>query len=198
MRNFQKALIEGVERFLDKGIPLIIPNKTPNGFAESNVIFLEKAPVKITPSPSENPDLERLVRKFDPAARDARNRILGTCGEELTLRSEHARLNAAGRNDLARKVRWVSKEDGDGAGYDILSFSETGCERYLEVKTTTGHKSTPFYISSNEKTFSEECPKQFRIYRLYDFAKAPKAFAIEPPLDNHVVLQATQYRASFS
>jgi len=32
---------------------------------------------------------------------------------------------------LAHKVRWVSEEDGDGAGYDILSFNPLGQERFI-------------------------------------------------------------------
>lgn len=38
------------------------------------------------------------------------------------LAHERAALRTAGRDDLARKVRGVSEEDGDGAGYDIASF----------------------------------------------------------------------------
>ena len=39
--------------------------------------------------------------------------------------------------------------DGDGAGYDILSFETDGTERFLEVKTTVGYERTPFFISPN-------------------------------------------------
>jgi Domain of unknown function (DUF3883) len=56
---------------------------------------------------------------------------------------------------LASKVKWVAQEDGDGAGYDILSFSPNGQERFLEVKTTVGHQRTPFFLSRNEKDFAE-------------------------------------------
>ncbi|MDK2767900.1 MAG: DUF3883 domain-containing protein [Sphingomonas sp.] len=47
-------------------------------------------------------------------------------------------LNAAGRGDLARRVPWVSNEDGDGAGYDIAGFGPDGAERLIEVKTANG------------------------------------------------------------
>ena len=62
-----------------------------------------------------------IARKLDVAARDERNRALGRDGEERVLAHERAALKSAGRDDLARKVRWVSEEDGDGAGYDIAS-----------------------------------------------------------------------------
>lgn len=73
---------------------------------------------------------------------------------------------------MARKIRWVSREDGDGAGHDILSFSLEGKERFLEVKTTRGHARTPFNISANEKSFADECPDRFRLCRLHDLAHA--------------------------
>ena len=141
--------------------------------------------------------MQRLVRKFDFAAIDARNRALGRLGEELVVRSEHARLTAAGRADLARKVDWVSDRLGDGAGYDILSFDPRGTERLLEVKTTGGHRTTPFFLSENERALSDERPKDFRLVRLYDARRAPRAFELMPPLSDHVLLKPTHYRASF-
>ena len=56
-------------------------------------------------------------------------------------------LRSSGRDDLARKVRWVSEEDGDGAGYDIASFAPDGRARLIEVKTTNGWERTPFHIT---------------------------------------------------
>ena len=198
MMNFQRALIDGVERFLDRGLGQVIefPVKK-NIAAEEGVLFIGPAPEPVVRPEESNAALARLVRKFDPAARDERNRRLGKLGEERVLQSEHARLRAEGRNDLACKVRWVSQEDGDGAGYDILSFSERGDERFLEVKTTAGHSQTPFFLSRNEKLFSEERSDAFRLFRVYDFAKEPKAFVIEPPLENRLILEAANYRASF-
>lgn len=94
-------------------------------------------------------------------------------------------------------MRWVSAEDGDGAGYDIRSFDPAGAERLIEVKTTTGHKQTPFFISENERAFSEERPDAFRLVRLFDFARQPRAFELTPPLDEAVLLKAATWRAQF-
>jgi Domain of unknown function (DUF3883) len=139
-----------------------------------------------------------LVRKFDPAARDARNAKLGKLGEKLVLKSEVSRLEIAGLSSLATKVRWVSNEDGDGAGYDILSFDQNGRERLIEVKTTIGGQTTPFYLSENERSLSVENPQHFRLVRVYDFARLPKAFEIAPPLEENVILRAANYKAAFS
>ena len=198
MQNFQRALLGGVERFLQnrtKGVDFLLPKATT--LSEQGALFIGEAPTKIERPEDSNPHLARLVRKFDPALRDERNRQLGKLGEERVFHSERARLQGAGRDDLARKVRWVAQEDGDGAGYDILSFTEGGGERFLEVKTTAGGEQTPFYISSNEKLFSEERQDAFRIFRLYDFARAPKAFEIAPPLESRLILETANYKASF-
>lgn len=198
MANYQKALLDGIERHLAGSGAFFASPELPAApaLAEDAAIFFEPPPA-LAPSHPPDPHLARLLRRFDPAERDARNRALGKRGEERILLSEHARLRQAGRPDLARKVRWVAEEDGDGAGYDILSFDATGHERLLEVKTTIGHGTTPFYLSENERRLSGERPEAFRLVRLYDFARTPRAFQLAPPLEQAVSLQPTNWRASF-
>lgn len=196
--NYQEALLDGIERFLLARGDLLMPMTEPaHGLAEARPLFLEPPPQLTVQHATTSPALARLVRKFDPAARDARNRTLGIQGEERILHFERKSLTDAGRADLARKVRWVSQEDGDGAGYDILSFNHSGAERLLEVKTTVGHQTTPFYLTENERALSVERPDAFRLTRLYDFARTPKVFELTPPLEESVVLRAINYRASF-
>lgn len=202
MANFQRALIDGVERRIEADpATLLVPDKavaSAAAFTEADAaIFFEAPPQPMPATEAVSPALERLVRKFDPAERDARNRLLGRHGEERVFMAEQSGLRAAGRDDLARKVRWVSAEDGDGAGYDIRSFGMDGAERLIEVKTTTGHKTTPFYLSENERAFSEERPDAFRLVRLYDFARQPRGFELVPPLSQSVQLSATNWRAQF-
>jgi hypothetical protein len=156
-----------------------------------------KAPERSEPIVSENPELERIARKFDPALRDERNRKTGYDGEQRVLSAEISRLKNAGRLDLAKKVQWVSQELGDGAGYDIKSYTVDGHERFLEVKTTIGHKRTPFFLSRNEKEFSDEASDRFRICRLYNWGQQPRAFLIEPPLESQLIVEPAAYRASF-
>ncbi|WP_374275890.1 DUF3883 domain-containing protein [Brevundimonas sp.] len=142
--------------------------------------------------------LKRLVRKFDPAARDARNRALGRVGEQTIYEHEIARLIEADRMKLAQKVEWTSEERGDGAGYDIRSFDPaSGQERFIEVKTTRGGARTDFFLSRNEHAFSDEEPERFRLYRLYDAAAEMKLFVLPPPLEAMVTLEAETWRAGF-
>lgn len=138
----------------------------------------------------------RIARKSDVAGRDERNRVLGRAGEERVLAHERLALRAAGRDDLARKVRWVSEEDGDGAGYDIASFEQDGQSRLIEVKTTNGWDRTPFHITRNELAVAEGGVRNGACSGC-GTSREPKAFELRPPLDAHVSLTATSYRASF-
>ena len=141
--------------------------------------------------------LARIVRKYDPAARDHRNRALGQWGEEHVLRHEHAYLRAHDRPDLARKIEWTSQERGDGAGYDIRSFDPAGRERLIEVKATRGGPATDFFLTRTEREVSAERPDAWRLYRLHDLAATPALFQLKPPLEAAVTLTAETWRAGF-
>lgn len=91
----------------------------------------------------------------------------------------------------------MSEEDGDGLGYDILSFEPDGRERLIEVKTTNGWERTPFHLSRNECAVAEERRDDWHLLRLWNFAREPQAFAIRPPLERHLSLTPTSYLASF-
>lgn len=199
MRNFQKSLIDGIERYLEIRTSFDpLKSVQINGLQEDNsTLFIEEPPQEMEKTDVVDPTMSRLIRKFDPAKRDEANRKLGKAGEERALHHERWSLKQAGRADLARRVRWVSQEDGDGAGYDIHSFTASGGDRLLEVKTTMGHRTTPFYLSRNEKEFAEERNDALRIFRLYDFASGPRAFELAPPLEDQLLLSPTNYRASF-
>jgi Protein NO VEIN, C-terminal len=195
--NFQKAMIAAIDRYLAVNPVALHPERTASGLAERPGLFVETPPLLLPVTPRRE-DIERLVRKFNPVERDFRNRKLGREGEELVFHFERERLNQRDRPDLAKKIRWISEEDGDGAGYDILSFDEKGKERFLEVKTTVGSDTTPFYITRNELSLSSERPEAFRLCRVFDFSIRPRMFELAPPLANFVHLSPLSYEASFS
>ena len=149
------------------------------------------------PPPDELEQMTAIARKYDVAERDAGNRALGRAGEERILAHERASLLAAGRTDLAERIRWVSHVDGDGAGYDILSFDPDGSDRLIAVKTSNGWERTPFHITRNELAVAEERRSDWLLVRLWNFAREPKAFELRPPLESHVSLIATSYHANF-
>lgn len=196
--NFQNAIIDAIDRHLSARPAFALPEfvETP-GLMEIGSLTLEAPPLLDPSTPRATPRLERLVRKFDPSERDFRNRALGKAGEALVFDFERARLAAIDRADLARKVRWVSQEDGDGAGYDIHSFDPTGADRLIEVKTTQGGRTTPFFLTRNERSLADERPEAFRLFRVYEFSAANRLFRLRPPLEDFVRLEAETYRASF-
>ncbi len=197
--NYQFSLEDAVWRWMEK---VSWAEKQPEtslniGMAEPTSLFVDPPPTMSNqPPPAETEQMIRVAKKFDIAARDARNRKLGYAGEKLVFERERAELIQSGREDLARKVRWVSQEDGDGAGYDIASFKVDGQPRLIEVKTTNGWERTPFYISRNEIEVSEEQADRWCLFRLWNFSRKPRAFELYPPLSAHVALTATSYEAN--
>ncbi|MBZ9743578.1 MULTISPECIES: DUF3883 domain-containing protein [unclassified Mesorhizobium] len=91
----------------------------------------------------------------------------------------------------------MSHVDGDGAGYDILSFETDGSDRLIEVKTTNGWERTPFHITRNELAVAEERRDDWRLVMLWNFAREPKAFELRSPLEAHVSLMASSFQANF-
>jgi hypothetical protein len=199
--NFQTTLVDAVARWLALNPAWLgrMPGTRPaTGLREAAQIWIGPPPtLSNQPPPQELEQMLYVAKKFDVAGRDERNRALGRAGEERVVAHERSALKLADREDLARKVRWVSEEDGDGAGYDIASFTPDGRERLIEVKTTNGWKRTPFYISRNELAVAEERRLEWRLFRLWNFSREPKAFELHPPLDAHVSLTATSFQASF-
>ncbi|MBN7820830.1 DUF3883 domain-containing protein [Bowmanella yangjiangensis] len=135
--------------------------------------------------------------KRDYVAREARNAALGLAGEQLILEYEDYRLRQAGKKVLANKIEHVSSTQGDGLGYDVLSFEESGKERFIEVKTTAFAKETPFFASRNEVNFAEARAEQFYLYRLFEFKKSPKLFALQGDLKLHCRLDPVSYVCIF-
>jgi len=194
--NYQGAILQAIERRLLQEKPLWEPPVVAE-VAETPALFLEPPPLLRPPKPRPE-QLERLVRKFDPGERDFRNRELGKAGERAVFEFERQRLEAEDRRDLARKVRWVAQEDGDGAGYDIHSFDRNGRDRLIEVKTTVGGATTPFYLTRNEHALAEERLDAFRLLRVHSFARDPRMFEIVPPLADSVRLSPHTFQASFA
>jgi hypothetical protein len=196
-RNYQSAIFDAIDRYLTKHSDVLESFPiSPAPPALPTEIFV--APPPLVSVPERIPEgLKRLVRKFDPVARDHRNRSLGKAGEEFVYNLERRQLAAVGRSDLSQRVRWVAAEEGDGAGYDVLSFNTTGRERLLEVKTTNGSARTPFFLTRNECDVAKERPEDWCIYRVHLFAREPRIFTISPPLELKLDLHAELWRASF-
>ena len=209
--NIQKALSEAIDtHFSGLGQHSKLNAGQTSELAEEQAHFtpypaaarplLDYVPAPLfVPATEKLPDhVERLVRKFDPVMRDFRAREVGEAGERLVLEHERSKLLRAGQTGLAKKVYWVSKEDGDGAGYDVRSYEPSGREEFIEVKTTVGSQTAPFFMTRNEKDFADEADDRYRIARVFDFRRQPRAFELKTPLDSFVRFEPESYRASFS
>ncbi len=161
-------------------------------------VVTEAPPLRRVPPPkAEEARVGRSPIRRDYLAREEHNRSLGQAGEEFAVRFEQWRLARSGAGQLAERVRHVSVADGDGLGYDIHSFETDGSDRFIEVKTTSFGERTPFYVSDNELRFARQHDLSYRLYRLFDFRKAPRLFELAGAVENHCQLDATTFRASF-
>jgi hypothetical protein len=68
----------------------------------------------------------------------------------------------------------------------------------IEVKTTTGIGTTPFFLTRNEEAVAREKADEFRIARVYDFQRGPRMFELAPPLEGQVVLETETWRVGFA
>lgn len=196
LTHYQLALFKITEDHLAKhGLYEALAGADTASIISHKKLIYEPPPITDKKLNTDHLAVCQIISKFDQTEHNAGMSDLGQAGEAFLLQAEKNRLSACGRHDLASKVRWVSKEDGDGLGYDVFSFSENGTERWLEVKTTNGPLTMPFYLSANERRVSEEHRDKFRLVRLYNFSWRPAAYKLKPPLTDHVRLMPTQYRA---
>lgn len=201
-KNFQRSLEPQVLAYLDAN-PGLRAQLLEYGQVRSKQLVLEdfhdSAALVEEPAPhyEPKPPRERTFRatRVDFAAREHACRRLGRSGEDLVVAFEMARLAAAGRADLAKEVEWVAKTQGDGLGYDIRSFSIEYEERFIEVKTTNFDRQTPFMITENELAFSRENPDQYKLYRLFDFAKKPRYYTLAGAMEEACLTAPVSYRA---
>ena len=186
-RDFDRSAISAAEQ------PAAVP--VQESFAELLVPPPEL--VQSAREPAE-PYQARTVGVFrDYLDREVRNRSLGLAGEEFVVNYERERLRQAGEKRLGDRVEHVAVAKGDGLGYDVLSFDIDGRERFIEVKTTSFGKQTPFFVSRNELEFSDLARDQYHLYRLFEFRRQPRMFDLVGSVRGNCRLDPVTYRASF-
>lgn len=180
--NYQQILKEAVieylhlnrkieDQFLLFSDKIIIPEKTGFNF---NQFIVDPPKVNFVAEPKVT--YYRSPIKTNYLEREQKNSRLGLLGEELVMKFEKWHLIKAGKERLAEQVCWISKEEGDGAGFDILSRNLNGTDKYIEVKTTKLGKETPIFFSKNELDFSVEKSNDFHLYRLFNFEEQARMF----------------------
>ncbi len=136
-----------------------------------------------------------ILRNVNYLEREARNASLGLAGERFVLDVEHRRLWELGHRSLAERIEHVAETQGDGLGYDIVSYDESGRERLIEVKTTAFGSMTPFFASAKEVSVSDT-REEFHLYRVFKFRETPRIFSLPGSLRESCTLDPVQFRAS--
>jgi hypothetical protein len=200
--NFQEALAEAVAVYLSDHSGFyesLLSATPPPPIVESSLPDLRIEEIETAPPPPSRAKSKQSGpgsgAKTDWGQLDSQNRKLGALGEHLVLELERRHLKENGHSDLAAKVEWVSKERGDGDGYDILSFDAAGQPKYIEVKTTKSGWGSAFFISSNEVQAAQQLGESYWLYRLYSFGPGPKLYRMQGPLGEKLDLEPKVYAA---
>lgn len=116
------------------------------------------------------------ARKTDFDALNKKKKTVGTLGEILVYNDEVDRVADLG---VAKEVDHKAVTEGDGLGYDILSYDDQGNKIYIEVKTTESNKPEGFYLTPKEKTVCESNPAAYKLYRVYNLNKSAGTYNVE-------------------
>jgi hypothetical protein len=187
--QFNSEIEEYFKKFIEKEIATL-----PNKIDFDNLVVV--GPQGENVKESELSYLKRPI-KVNYLEKEQSNRKLGMFGEELVLNYEKWTLIRLGKEKLAEQIEWISKEVGDGAGFDILSKNLNGTDKYIEVKTTRLGKETPFYFSSNELNFSIYKSSDYHLFRLFNAENDVKMFMKSGPLNTICNSVPTMYKGFF-
>ena len=201
--NYQLILKDAVIDFLNQNLTI---EKQFKSFAENEFIktnskidFLNFViePPKSRQTFEPKVFYTRNPIKVNYLEKEQRNNRLGELGEKLAFEYERWYLIRLGKENFADKVEWISKDIGDGAGFDILSRNMDGTDKYIEVKTTKLSKETPIFFSKNELDFSIDHQKGFNLYRLFDFENNARMFTRQGALNQICQTEAINFRGYF-
>lgn len=202
--NYQKSLLDRkIAEYLDIQKAIIVPKF--NQFAEQVIASIPKPDFSkwITNAPELTHKIEEPeVRYGKPIKtnyleKEQRNRSIGQSGEELVINFERWRLINENKPSLADKIEWISRDLGDGAGFDILSKNKNGTDRYIEVKTTKLSKETPIFFTKTEYDFSRKESTNYWLYRVFNIQSKPQLFQRNGHFDQFCIKEAVTYKGYF-
>ncbi len=135
-------------------------------------------------------------RKKNYEKSEKENKIIGNRGEQVVLLAEKDKLIKYGIDNI--DIRHIALYD-DSAGFDILSYDESGEQMYIEVKSTKAKVGDlDFFLTSNELE-TAKLHDNYWIYIVFEVnTKNPKIWRLKNPFKqkNMIRLVPTQYRAS--
>ena len=163
-----------------------LENINPNSLKKT-----QKPKDGITEIPKSKRNFKGVDVDFQSQTKEQKD--LGDDGEELVKQFEIDYLKNKGLIIEASKVEIMK----DGVGYDIISFNADGSEKYIEVKTTTGDKLTPFFLSDNEFDFMKQNVGKYSIYRVYKYNvdyNFAEFYEIINEIESQLIMKPTNYK----
>lgn len=158
---------------------------------------------ELTPKKSKARENKIFIRKNDIETwlkREKSKIKNGNLAEGLVFAAEKAKLMKLNREDLAQKVKWISRDSGDGYGYDILSYeldkNNKEHEIHIEVKSTP-NLNDDFLMSANELRYARENKDKYRLYRVAKIkSKNPVCKVIKGNLKSMFKFSTNEYKVS--
>lgn len=135
---------------------------------ESNE-FINPVSINTKEVSNKDNDIDFTPRNTNHIQNNIENKRSGDLGEIWVVKQEKLKLENAQKPNLAKQIKHIAQDKGDGLGYDILSFDEDGTQIYIEVKTTKGNANSTFYITRNELEKSKIEKENYRLYRVYNY-----------------------------
>lgn len=169
--DYDETPKSGKERYYDPEYHLLVQDIIYTTYYETEPEMLEPVqivkPMQFKHKAVKLP-IELKGEFIDYVEREKRLKQIGELGEQFIFSQEREKVKQyhLPRN---KKVVWVSRDKGDGLGFDILSYDAEGNEMYIEVKTTLGTEDSSFFISANELEKSELYAENYYLYRVYEF-----------------------------
>ncbi len=192
------SLIETCVRFIqehtesyDAIIEAVWGGLIPSRLFKNKLIKKDKPKDGYESIPETRKDFKGVDIDFQGKAKEQKD--LGDKGELLVQYREVEFLKEINLHDKAALVHIVK----DGKGYDVYSFDESGNEKFIEVKTTTGNEYAPFYLSENEVDFMRLNTSQYSIYRVYNFDEENnfgEFYELCGDIENQLLMKPTQYK----
>lgn len=172
-----------------------------NNISNSKITLKEeKPPEREIRNVHINSDTIIRPKNINFEAKNITNIKIGDLGERLVYEYEKRKLELAGIKNIEEKLFLTSKHKDYGNAYpvDIISYDiEKKCKIFIEVKTTKGKATDPFYISESERKLSKEHRNNYKLYRVYDVTKnkTPKLYVIEGYIKDNFTLLNENYIA---
>lgn len=110
---------------------------------------------------AKRPDYDKIQK--------AKNKT-GALGEEIVMDF----LTEEAKEIGAKVPVHVSKDEGDGLGYDIRAWDAEGNEIHIEVKTSKKNYIDGFELTYNEMTASSDNKYKYYVYRIYNLNSKTK------------------------